>query len=58
MYVYHEYFEANRVVLIYPNSSSNVSSGMYLDKKTNDVNQKNVVWYQFVNKKQVARLKW
>jgi hypothetical protein len=43
MYVYHEYFEANRVVLIYPNSSSNVSSGMYLDKKTNDVNQKNVV---------------
>lgn len=40
MYVYHEYFEANRVALIYPNSSSKVSSGMYLDKKTNDVTKK------------------
>lgn len=34
MYVYHEYFKADRVALIYPNNISSISSGMYLDRDT------------------------
>lgn len=40
MYVYHEYFNANRVALIYPNNISSISSGMYLDKTTSDKTEK------------------
>lgn len=34
MFVYHEYFGAKRVALIYPGKESSKSSGVYLDPKT------------------------
>ena len=34
MYVYHEYFNATQVGLIYPDSKTSISSGRYLDPKT------------------------
>lgn len=34
MYVYHEYYGAKRVALVYPGSESSKSSGVYLDPKT------------------------
>lgn len=35
MYVYHEYYGAKRVALIYPGSESSKSKGVYLDPKSN-----------------------
>lgn len=40
MYVYHDYFEANRVALIYPNSLSNINSGKFFDKTTSILTEK------------------
>lgn len=40
MYVYHEYYEASRVALIYPGAESSNSSGIYLDPVTGMENEK------------------
>jgi 5-methylcytosine-specific restriction enzyme subunit McrC len=34
MYVYHEYYEAKKVALVYPGIKTSKSSGVYLDPKT------------------------
>lgn len=34
MYVYHEYYGANRVALVYPGTAPSISRGSYLDPKT------------------------
>jgi 5-methylcytosine-specific restriction enzyme subunit McrC len=34
MYVYHEYYRAKKVALVYPGSTSSIASGYYLDPKT------------------------
>ncbi len=36
MYVYHKYFGANRVALIYPGAETKINGGKYLDHKTGD----------------------
>ena len=36
MYVYHEYYKAKRVALVYPGTSTSITSGTYLDPETSD----------------------
>ena len=40
MYVYHEYFEAERVALVYPGEPENSRPGTYLDKLGNEDGKK------------------
>jgi 5-methylcytosine-specific restriction enzyme subunit McrC len=40
MYVYHEYFGARKVALVYPGTESSRASGVYFDPKTNFVMDK------------------
>ncbi len=40
MYVYSDYFNADRVALVYPNNISNISSGMYFDKDISNLSDK------------------
>ena len=35
MYVYHEYFDAEKVALVYPSESKSIKSGNYFDKHFN-----------------------
>ena len=48
MYVYHEYYGANKVALIYPGKETSYSNGIYLDPRTRQETKKECSVISFV----------